>query len=385
MAIYIRCQKCKNEFSVKYKTCPKCGELSQKQNRTYRISATHYGQRIRKTVSGSLGFVKEIEAKIKQELIAGEYYDRRKIAKERISFDEFMTKKYLPYTKDNKNIVSYKSERMLYRIWIKPITQNKTLKDVCSFDIEKMKKEMKDKGKAERTIVYAIAVIRQAFNKASQWGIYNGDNPTKGVRKPKKDNRRSRFLTTDEVIYLLNELKKHSKQIYVMALLSLKTGMRAGEIFNLKFCDIDLVHKIIHIRDPKNVEDRTAYITSDIEEILNKQGSAENFIFVDKNGKKICSVSKTFFRIVDKIGLNNGVTDRRNRVVFHTLRHTFASWLAIQGTPIYTIKELMGHKTIAMTERYAHLMPSVKKQAVADLPDLIRDHKKEHLEQEQEK
>jgi len=70
---------------------------------------------------------------------------------------------------------------------------------------------------------------------------------------------------------------------------------------------------------------------------------------------------------VDSIGLNDGVDDPRQRVVFHTLRHTFASWLAMSGTDIYTIKELMRHKTLTMTMRYAHLIPDAKRRAVFDL------------------
>ena len=61
---------------------------------------------------------------------------------------------------------------------------------------------------------------------------------------------------------------------------------------------------------------------------------------------------------------NNGVTDPRQKITFHTLRHTFASWLAINGTPILTIKELLGHQSLAMTERYSHLSPDHKRQAV---------------------
>jgi len=69
-------------------------------------------------------------------------------------------------------------------------------------------------------------------------------------------------------------------------------------------------------------------------------------------------------RTVDALGLNDTSTDAKDRVVFHTLRHTFASWLAIRGTPLYTIQRLMGHKSIKMTERYAHLCPDVQATAV---------------------
>ncbi len=64
---------------------------------------------------------------------------------------------------------------------------------------------------------------------------------------------------------------------------------------------------------------------------------------------------------------NSGVTDPRQRVCFHTLRHTFASWLAIQGEPLLAINELLGHKTLVMTMMYAHLMPDQKRRAVERL------------------
>jgi integrase len=69
--------------------------------------------------------------------------------------------------------------------------------------------------------------------------------------------------------------------------------------------------------------------------------------------------------------VNVGITERRQKVTFHTLRHTFASWLAIQGTPILAIKELLGHKSLAMTERYSHLIPDMKREAVAGIAKLM--------------
>jgi integrase len=71
--------------------------------------------------------------------------------------------------------------------------------------------------------------------------------------------------------------------------------------------------------------------------------------------------------LVDLLEFNSGVTDPRQRFYFHTLRHTFAWWLAIQGEPLLTIKELLGHKTLVMTMRYTHLMPDQKRKAVERL------------------
>ena len=95
-----------------------------------------------------------------------------------------------------------------------------------------------------------------------------------------------------------------------------------------------------------------------------KQGEPAELIFKNKSGKKIGEVSKTFLRTVKELGFNRGIKDRRQKVSFHTLRHTFASWLAIQGTPILEIKELLGHASLAMTERYAHLIPNKKRDSV---------------------
>ena len=90
-------------------------------------------------------------------------------------------------------------------------------------------------------------------------------------------------------------------------------------------------------------------------------------IFPNKKLQKQISVSNTYKRVVEELGFNNGVEDNLNKVVFHTLRHTFASFLASRGTSLLAIKELMRHKNIEMTMRYAHLIPDIKKDAVHDM------------------
>ena len=69
--------------------------------------------------------------------------------------------------------------------------------------------------------------------------------------------------------------------------------------------------------------------------------------------------------------LSKGIEDKRQKVVFHTLRHTYASWLVERGADLYTVKELMGHKTLAMTERYSHLGENTLKQAVSRLDESL--------------
>ena len=100
------------------------------------------------------------------------------------------------------------------------------------------------------------------------------------------------------------------------------------------------------------------------------QNDRDGFIFKARNGEKITDLSDTFQRTVDKLGFNDGITDQRQKVVFHTLRHTYASWLVMNGVDLYTTQKLMGHKSNQMTQRYAHLAPGYLEKAVNSLKSI---------------
>jgi len=220
------------------------------------------------------------------------------------------------------------------------------------------------------------------YNVAKEEGIYHGKNPLSEIEFPSLNNtNRLRYLTQDEADKLMDKLKTASQTIHDMAYLGLYTGLRADEIFSLRWQDIDLEGKTIHILETKNTEARTAYITNGIRQIFEekKRGRPYEFIFPQeiRRGKenrkkgniKKNQVSRTFRKTVNSMKLNEGITDRRYKACFHTLRHTFGSWLAIKGESLYTIKELMGHRRISQTMRYAHLCPDQKRQAVEGLHD----------------
>jgi len=106
----------------------------------------------------------------------------------------------------------------------------------------------------------------------------------------------------------------------------------------------------------------------------NKKHRQNDLIFPDNKGKRQAHISRSFWKTLKELGFNKDITDKRYKVSFHTLRHTFASWLAIQGTSLYEIKELLGHKSIEMTERYAHLLPDAKRKAVNRLAETFKEH-----------
>ncbi len=98
---------------------------------------------------------------------------------------------------------------------------------------------------------------------------------------------------------------------------------------------------------------------------IRKEQAADHndLVFKNTKGEQINEVSSTFARVVNQVGLNDGIRDPRQKVTFHVLRHTFASWLVESGIPLYTVKELLGHETLAMTVRYSHLGDNVLRDA----------------------
>jgi len=264
-------------------------------------------------------------------------------------------------------------ERSRYANHLKPRFENVRLSDISPFALEKMKSELSGKGLAPATVRHCLMTVRQVINRARAWELWQGENPVRKVKMPTVNNRRERYLTPEEARELLKRLKERSGEVHDMALLSLETGMRAGEIFGLRWVDVDLKNRLLHIADPKGGAPRKVPITGTVAEMLNQRrpGEREELVFRARGGGRHLGMSDIYFEVVQEVRLNDGVKDPRQKVLFHTLRHTFASWLALQGVPILTIKELLGHKSLAMTERYAHLSPDHRRDAVERVEKLL--------------
>ena len=344
----------------------------------------------------------EAEAAAKAAQLEAERLDR-----EAITVLTFWNEHYFPGAKVDKAAETVRAEERNFRNWISPQIGNIPIKEVKPSDIEKIKNSMlnapppksrkkqkknndgqpvreevettnkqKTVGRSPRLVEYVLAITRQVMNKAEALGFREGDNPVRHVKKPRVANERKRFLTHAEAAELLAALKERSPQLHDMALLSLRTGLRAGEIFNLQWADVDFQRKQILVRDPKGGRDRHAYLTSEVMDILKKQPRTENkpseLVFKSRKGGKIMAVSNAFDRAILRLGLNDGITDPRHKLIFHSLRHSFASQLVEAGTPLSVVKELMGHVTLRMTERYAHVGPGLARRAIQNLDTAIK-------------
>jgi integrase len=191
--------------------------------------------------------------------------------------------------------------------------------------------------------------LKKIFSLAVEWGWIT-ENPALKIKCLKGETHRTRFLANEEVARLIENSIVHLKPIIIAAI---STGMRRGEIFDLKWKDVDIEHGFIRVEKTKNSESREIPINPYLSETL--QGMVEsrklgNYVFCNEDGKKWCDIRGSFQSALRR----SGIKDFR----FHDLRHTAASLYASRGCDLVTLQHLLGHKSINMTMRYAHLLPS---------------------------
>ncbi len=314
---------------------------------------------------------KEQTEQRQQEKLANEEALKQEQLKE-MTFSFLFENYYKPHIKRKDKKSTFDREVVLYEKWLKPFFGDVKLNLISRISLISMLDKMEKAHLSNRSKNYAIALTRQVFNFAIKCDLYIGVNPAAKFDELKKeDNRRMRFLSEEDLNNLLEELKKHSYSVYLMALISADCGLRAGEIFKLTWADIDIKERLLFLRDTKNGNNRHAYMSKRVQEELSKlnQGEGNQLLFSSRDGEQIKHISRTFERAVKTIGLNKGITDRKQKIVFHSLRHTYASRLVDKGVSIYEVKELLGHKDIKMTMRYSHLDKERLRKSVQVLDD----------------
>jgi integrase len=296
--------------------------------------------------------------------------ERARTEKENITFGVFMTENYLPQSKHDKKAKSYAIEEMLYRLRLAGTLADLPFSKIAPFHLERIKKNMSDKGLSDRTIQYVLQLTRHVFNMAAKLGIYAGPSPTKAVKWPKPDNMKLRYLSIDEAEKLLAAVAVKSRNLHDMALLSLHCGLRFGEIAALRWSCVNWEAGTLAILNAKTGS-RTAYLTERAKDMLKnrKQGRPDELIFPKRSGQAgtMAQASKAFVDTVRDLGLNLGITDRKQRVTFHTLRHSFATYLYESTHDLYLTQRSLGHATGTMTARYAKMSENRLREGAAAL------------------
>jgi len=276
------------------------------------------------------------------------------------------------------NISKPYNEQSRYKLHLHDALGHLRLDSITPLDLEGIKTSMLRKGLSPGTVRLTLANVSRMYRKLTAWGIYTGPIPTDGLTMPKIDNARTRYLTENEALTLLDAIRVRSRTWHDIAFLSLHTGMRKGEVLALRGEHLDFAGGRILVKDAKTGS-RIVHMTPDVRGLLERirPASPGEYVFRPRGGQgRIKEESgRSFIRAVIDCGLNAGITDRRHKVVFHTLRHTYCSWLAIAGVPLFTIGELVGHRSVEMTKRYSHLCPDAKQEAAARIGTLMQQAK----------
>ncbi len=298
------------------------------------------------------GIAKEKLVIRKREVIQGEY----KPKEVRAPFKKF-SEQYMKYSKGNKRPKSsLRDECSLNHLL--PFFGAKILSEMSPFLIEKYKLARKNEEAAVRTINIELACLRHIFNMAIRWKKARV-NPVKEVKFLKEPEEKDRILSEEEEVRVLETVRTSPKQKHLEPIVTtaLHTGMRKGEILNLKWSNVDFKNRVITVEGTKNGEIRKIPMNEKLTLTLEraKKVAKGEFVF-SEGGKPYLDVKTGWWTALKKAKIEN--------FRFHDLRHTFGSRLGMAGVDIRTIQKLMGHEDITMTMRYSHPTPDHIRKAV---------------------
>jgi integrase len=318
------------------------------------------GIQVRKIVAPFKETAEKILNKIETQIAENRYLDIRQ--EKRVLFEE-LAREYLNthVGSENKNAGRQKSlirnleshfkGKHLHQINTLAIRQYLTKR----IEIEKVK---------PATANREYAMIQSMFNRAIEWGMFLGTNPTKDIKKFTENNSRDRWLNEEEQAKLLSYCHGLTRVVVIIAL---KTGMRWGEIVHLKwrqslnsnYIDFDNGVICIHEAATKTLRSRFIPLSNAVRLALRDvpKSTDHDYIFWNtKTEKPLGSVKDSFNRALKKAKIQN--------FQFRDLRHTFASHLVMKGVDLYVVQQLLGHTTPKMTQRYAHLSPRQFREAI---------------------
>jgi integrase len=187
-------------------------------------------------------------------------------------------------------------------------------------------------------------------------------NPVNETQRLAEDNARTRYLKPEEYETLLKmcHISQWNK-LAALVMMAVTTGARKGALLGLKWADVDLDRGEAFVERTKNGEPFVLVLVPDVVQELRRFASkakSDELVFCGRNPYKAATFTKSW-----ETALKDAKLDGTG-VVFHSLRHTHASWLAKQGAPLLAIADSLGHKSLAMTKRYSHLCIDSRKEMI---------------------
>ncbi len=318
-----------------------------RRGKIYWLSITQDSRRIQlSTRTSNKKQAEAIYAKVFSDLIEGRFFEKQKA--QAITFRE-VAEKYMENNQKQRD--TYSIKRLM------PFFGDMTLARITIETVEGYIESRQNEGAAFSTIYKEFALGRRMFNVARKKWKWTKENPFADAEFPSFNNQRDRWLTMEEEERIIASAKQEwLKDIIIFAI---HTGCRAGEILSVTWKDnIDLPRRCITIQSSKGGHKKSIPISNTLYDILtrkHKVGHISGRVFpIQQHTLKIA-----FRKVIKETGIED--------LHFHDLRHTFATRLVQGGCEIYAVQTLLGHKTIKMTERYAHHCPESLRPSIAVL------------------
>ncbi len=331
-----------------------------KRKKVWWMSFVYRGRQIRQS-SGTWNrkLAQSILSKLRVQIVEGEFFDRHEEADRTVTE---MMERYLAEHSVTKVAKSQKRDRQIIGLHLLPCMGEMTLADVTPKVVTAYKARRREEGSSADNTNKELGILRNAFNLARREWEWCRENPVQSVRMEKVKTRIDRWLTHEEEKRLLAAGSDWLGEVVVFAL---NTGMRQGEIIAVCWEDVDLARGVVVVPRSKNNEPRTIPLNSQVYSVLAvkdaKDGSKTGLVFRTSRGTvmKPRNLSRAFDRAVLRAGIKN--------FRFHDMRHTFATRMVQADVDLYKVQRLLGHKTMAMTQRYAHHCPESLRSGVKAL------------------
>jgi len=266
----------------------------------------------------------------------------------------------------NRNPKGIITDRNRFEKHLKPSLGEKEPKDISPLDIDRLRINLL-KTRAPGTVKNVLELLRRIVNYGVKKRLCSGLDFT--IEMPRVDNIKTEDLTPGQLSSLLEAIEKDvHPQAGPLMKLALFTGMRRGELFKLRWQDIDFERGFINIKGPKGGPDQKIPLNEEARNLLESHPKNDSpFVFPGRNGRQRTDIKKAVNKIKQAAGLPKDFRP------LHGLRHVYASMLASSGkVGMYTLQRLLTHKSPLMTQRYSHLRDSALKDASNLAGDIIR-------------
>ena len=290
----------------------------------------------------------------------------------RLTIDEFFQQHYLPSIKKRKK--SWRDDVYRYDTHIAPKFGHLLYQDLRTIDVQQLHLKMTDTINkygnlyAPATANQVLMILKSLTKYAVSLGVIDTDVclPVKLFRL---NNARTHFLTTFEIKRLLKACREYSNRTIAAYIATLAlTGLRCGEVSNIKVKDVDIKKRTIYIDVTKNFKPRTVFITDYLLSFIgNVPLKPDNpYLFAGKvKGQPLRSVRKTFFKLLKRAQVNS------DGICLHSLRHSVASNLVSNNISLRLVQEQLSHKSIISTQRYAKVNTESMRQTSETLSKLF--------------